>query len=126
MPKTPGPRWLRRHKPDGRTEKLASEEKALLEARQQAEVLRSEAEQKLRALTIVRRAKAEAAERAADQRLQAAPPRAPRALQPWAEEAEKALATLEKDSTALADYTRMQGELDRLANGTRHSRHPLG
>ena len=97
---------------DSEREKLSAEEKSLTEARQRAETMRNAEEQKLRALTIAR-AEAEAAERAADQRLQAATTRAAR-LAVQAEEAERALAALLQDSTALADYTRMQAELDRL------------
>lgn len=92
--------------------RLSAEEKSLTEARERAEALRNAEEQKLRALTIAR-AEAEAAERAADQRLQAAITRSAR-LAALAGEAERALATLTQDSTALADYKRMQAELDRL------------
>lgn len=94
-------------------EKLARDEQSLLAAREQAEAARNAEEQKLRALTIAR-AEAEAAERAADQRLQVAASRTAR-LAAQADEAERALAALTADSAALADYTRMQAELDRLA-----------
>ncbi len=94
-------------------DRLATEEVSLTAARGEAEAAREAEEQKLRALTI-ERAEAEAAERAADQRLQAAATRTARLAQ-QAEEAERALAAFTRDSTALADYTRMQTELDQLA-----------
>ncbi|MBN8532914.1 MAG: AAA family ATPase [Rhizobiales bacterium] len=88
----------------------------------QAETLRATCEGELRALTIAR-AEAEANSRAAQQRYQNASSRLDRLTHQHAE-AQRGLAALAASSGALADYARLQADLDRLtgelaAAGTR-------
>jgi chromosome segregation protein len=92
---------------------LLTESETLAAEWRQAEALRAQREGELRALTIAR-AEADANARAALQRLQNAASRLERLTNQHAE-AERALASLAADSVALADYTRLQAELDRLS-----------
>jgi chromosome segregation protein len=93
-------------------ERLVAEETSRLAARASAEARRGAAEQELHALTIAR-AEAEATARAAEARVDAAFARVAR-LAAQVGEAERTLAALRADSSALADYARMEAELDRL------------
>lgn len=91
---------------------LLSEAQKLDGELQHAEAIRSTCEAELRALTIAR-AEAEANARAAFQRLQNAAGRVERLANQHGE-AERVLAHLAANAGALADYTRLQAELDRL------------
>jgi chromosome segregation protein len=92
---------------------LAAESGKLAEELNKAEASRATCEAELRALTIAR-AEAEASARAALQRYQSASARSERLTLQHAE-AERALAALAANAGALADYTRLQADLDRLS-----------